>query len=1092
MMQCPHCHKEVGAGRFCSDCGGKLSLACQACGHQVDANHKFCAECGNPLLPTNSAPTVAPSSDGFSSHGGERRHITVMFCDLIGSTDLSRRLDPEVLRDVMRHYQGAAAAAISEYEGFTAKFLGDGVLAYFGYPQAHEDDAQRAVRAGLKIITEIETMTTPDGAPLQVRIGISSGLVVVGDILQAGGAIEQSVIGETPNLAARLQELSPPNGIVVADATRRLLRGSFDLSDLGKHELKGFDQKISAQQVIAERRVASRYEAVRGKTESRFVGRVAEVEMLTAAWHEVCQGQGRGVLINGDPGIGKSRLIEHFFSRLAGQNYTRIRFQCSPYHANTEFFPIFSHLRYAARLDVADTSDEQKDKLAKLFVQEQPASKQEVAVIADQLGVEGTTAAIDGFSAEQRKNLLFDLMWRQLAFLAKSSPIVVLFEDLHWADASSLDFIHLCAERLAGCAILFLLTARPEFEVTKTINETFTVQNLSGLPPKERIGLVEELSGGKLPEQLVKAIVARTDGIPLFVEELTRGLQEGLEGQSIDPSTHAVPATLQDLLMEKLDRLGEAREVAQVASTIGREFHEELLFHVAELPLMHLQEQLDDLLSSGLITQRADGMHYLFRHALLQEAAHSSLLLSRRRELHSRVADMLEQHFRAQAMREPELVARHYDLAERSDQALVYYQRAAEKAAASYANIEAASHYYAALRCLEKLAVGEKRDQTELRIRAELGVCLTANLGYANAEVEENFNRARQLCKADPIADTSFGILRGLWNCHFDRGDFPNATAITDEMSHISDLRDETHRRPYVDRAAGSLALYRGDVSEADRFLTRAWEATNSPDWQPNLRHWVEDPGMIAHVYLSWSKTLSGKIDEGLDHGNNARHAALQLEHPLSIAFVTGCGNFALAIIGDYERLAEQAQNALDQTEEQALPFWHAWAQVTKGYADTVGKNDPGGIEMIKSGMTAWKETGAILHEPTHNSLLMTACNHLGLIEEARAAGAAGLAAADRFGENMMLAELQREHGRLARREGNIEEAHHWLELACATAREQGATLWLLKALGDLITIKPKSEREEYLSELRHCLSVTVGPVELPPLNSAFELINSC
>jgi class 3 adenylate cyclase len=638
-------------------------------------------------------PTPPPlAGEGRVGAEAERRQLSVMFCDLVGSTALSARFDPEDLREIVGAYHRCVADTVARFAGFVAKYMGDGVLVYFGYPEAHEDDAERAVRAGLAVIDAVGRLATPE--PLNVRLGVASGLVVVGDLIGSGAAQERGVVGETPNRAARLQTLAQSGTLVIAESTRRQLGALFEIEDLGPQPLAGFAEPQRVWRLVGESGVLSRFEALRSEA-TPLVGRDEELDVLLRRWRHVKAGKGRVLLISGEPGIGKSRLTAELSRRIESEPHPRLHYFCSPHHQDSALYPFITQLERAAGFERDDRSEEKLGKLRELLAPAAPGDA-EMALVAELLSLPSNASELN-LSPQRKREKLFDALLHQLEALSRSRPILIIFEDAHWIDPTSRELLDLTIDRVARLPVLVVVTFRPEFQHGWGGQPHVTALALSRLGGQEGMALVERLAGNAgLAHETIEEIVGRADGVPLFIEELTKAVLESSDRKAAlaaGPLPElGIPATLHASLIARFDRLGPlAKEVAQVGSVIGREFGYELIAPVAQRPAAELQSGLDRLVEPGLLfcRGRAPQSSYLFKHALVQDAAYSTLLRTRRQELHARVAAVMEQDFSDLVERQPELLARHLTAAGEAERAVDQWLKAGQHAAARLAHLEA-------------------------------------------------------------------------------------------------------------------------------------------------------------------------------------------------------------------------------------------------------------------------------------------------------------------------------------------------------------------------------------------------------------------
>ena len=741
-MQCPSCKAEIPEGsKFCLECGAALLGRCPSCGNTNPPSAKFCLECGHRLSATSvDAVATPPTRDTDTPQSSqlvaspERRQLTILFCDLVGSTALSARLDPEDMRDIMSAYHHRCAEVIGKSGGFVAKYMGDGVLAYFGYPQAHENDAERAVHCGLALVEAACRLEASHSAALQVRVGIATGVVVVGDLIGEGAAQEQGVIGETPNLAARLQTIAEPGQVVIAPSTRRLTRGLFEYRDLGQVVLKGLADPIQTWQVLAPSTVQSRFEAQHETSLAPLVGREEELELLLRRWQQAAKGDGRAVLLTGEPGVGKSRLIAALQERLQSESHLRIHYFCSPQHTDSALYPIINQLERAARFERRDDPGQKLIKLQNLFAPVVPEQAAEVELLADLLSIQRDGQRELLMDPQKRKEKTFDVLFAQLRHL-QQQPVLMIYEDVQWIDPTTLELLALTVERAQHMRALLVISARPEFSPPWPGYAHVTTVSLTRLSRREGTMLITEVAQGKqLPQEVTNQILVRTDGVPLFIEELTKAVLESgllqkrqhdyvLDGP-LAPVT--IPTTLHASLMARLDRLGSVRQVAQVGAALGRQFSHELLQAAVDIPERQLNDSLEQLVRAELVFRHGSppNAQYTFKHALVQDVAYASLLRTKRQQLHARIARAYETRFPEVTHAQPELIARHLMEAGQSEAAIEYWHRAGDLAMARSGHAEAVRHFSVALDLLTK--PGEKSDSAakELELCVKLGPAL--------------------------------------------------------------------------------------------------------------------------------------------------------------------------------------------------------------------------------------------------------------------------------------------------------------------------------------------------------------------------------
>lgn len=747
----------------------------------------------------DSGPSAQPERE---TPTGERRQLTVMFCDLVGSTALSEQLDPEELQIVVRTYQEVSAQVIERYEGYIAQYLGDGLLVYFGYPAAHEDDAARAIRAGLEIVSALAEARSQFPQPIQVRIGIHTGSVVVGQ-MGGGSRHEQLALGETPNIAARVQGQAQPNEIVISAATQRLVVGLFETENRGLSELKGISTPQSLYRVVRESEAQSRFEVAVRMGLTPFVGREEELGLLRRRWERAQAGEGQVVLLSGEPGTGKSRLLQELKDLTAAAAPVTVECRCSPYLQNSALSPVIGHIERLLRFDQTDSPETKLRKLEQTLGRYDFALAETVPLLAALLSLPlPDTYALRPLSPQNQKEQTLDLLVTWLRKDAERHPVRIEFEDLHWADPSTVEFLTLLVDQVATMHALLVLTFRPEFTPPWPSRAHLLPLHLDRLPQSQIATMAEQVAGKALPAEVVQQMVTKTDGVPLFVEELTKTVVESGQLQETEGSFELVsslqqidiPTTLQDSLRARLDRLNTAQDVAQVGARVGREFSYALVRAVSSFEDAELQQGLRQLVDADLVFQKGlpPQAHYVFKHALVQDTAYQSLLKSRRQQLHAQTAQVLEQQFAETVATHPEVLAHHYTEGSLAAQALPYWQQAGERALKHSANVEAINHLTKGLAALKTLPDTAERTQQELTLQLSLGVPLQATKGFQSSEVERVYTRAHELCQQLGETAQLYPVLWGLWVSYLTRAKLQTAREMGEQLLSLAQsVQDE-------------------------------------------------------------------------------------------------------------------------------------------------------------------------------------------------------------------------------------------------------------------------------------------------------------
>jgi len=1030
------------------------------------------AELSAAGAPPEPIPSTAPSG-GTAGADAERRQLTVMFCDLVGSTPLSTRFDPEDLREIVGAYHRCVADTVARCGGFVAKYMGDGVLIYFGYPEAHEDDAERAARAGLAIIDAVGGLATQE--PLNVRIGIATGLVVVGDLIGAGAAQERGVVGETPNLAARLQALARPGTLVIADSTRRQLGTLFEIEDLGPQPLAGFAEPQRAWRVVGEGGVVSRFEALRSGT-TPLVGRDEELDLLLRRWEQAKLGEGRVVFIAGEPGIGKSRMTAELSQRLADEPHTRLRYFCSPHHQDSPLHPCITQLEHAAGFSREDGAKEKLEKLKAALAPGAP-SDNEFALLAELLSLPSAVADLN-LSPQRKREMLFAALLHRLAALAARQPVLFLCEDLHWIDPSSRELLDRTIERAAHLPVLLIATHRPEFAPPWSGLPQVTMMSLARLDRRAGTAMVERIAGNTgVDRDLVEEIVTRADGVPLFVEELTKAMLEaGESGAGVErtlagalPSSMAVPSGLHAPLMARLDRLGPGpKEVAQIAAAIGREFSYQLLAPVANRGESDLTAALGRLGEAGLVFARGTppAATYQFKHALVRDAAYASLLRRRREELHARIARVLESDFPDIAEAQPELLAQHFTEAGLAEQAVTYCGKAAHRYAARSAMAEAAAHFQMALDQLALIPDSSQRQRKELEFCSALGAALRFVRGQAAPEIGEAFTRARKLWEQLGFPTEYIHVPYGQSRYHVYRGETDVALRLDEDLLNVSRQRNDSRGLILSHQSCGSGYLMRGRFA-----LSRSLLETVSSLYNPAIHDSLgaqtgSHPHVVAEGILGVTLLCLGFPDQAVARTNAAIAEARRLAYPPTLASTLMLSEIVLSLAGDNEALKEPADELVTVASEQGVPWWGTVGTIYRGWVKAKIGEVTEGISLLRSGLAAYRASGAELWMPHHAALLAKAHDIAGQTEEALSALDDALQIAGRTGERWLEAELHRHKGQLLRRHGHTAAAEELYRKALSVSDEQEAKLWQLRAATSLARLWGEHGRRGEAREL--------------------------
>jgi predicted ATPase/class 3 adenylate cyclase len=1053
-------------------------------------------------MPPGAAtePANKPNRIGGALLEAERRQLTVMFCDLVGSTALSARMDPEDLRAVVGAYHRCCAELVERSGGFVAKYMGDGVLAYFGYPQAHEHDAERAVRAGLNIVDAVPKLATNAGSPLQVRVGIATGLVVVGDLIGSGAAQEQAVVGETPNLAARLQALAEPGAVVIAASTRRLTGGLFDYRDLGAIALKGFGENVSAWQVLGASAVESRFEAMRTAM-TPLVGRDEEIDLLMRRWEQAKGGDGQVVLISGEPGIGKSRLAETILERLSNELHIRLRYFCSPHHQDNALYPSFAELERAAGFRRDDTDEQRLEKLESVLARGTNDLGEVVPLLADLLSIAtGDRYQPLNLTPQKRKEKTLYAQLAQVEGLAAQQPVLMVWEDVHWSDPTTRESLDLLIDRVATLRVLVILTFRPEYAPPWIGRPQVTMLNLNRLPPRQRAAMIAGVTGGKaLPREVTDQIVDRTDGVPLFIEELTKSVVEsGILTETGDryavtgpvASKLVIPTTLHASLLARLDRLAPAREMAQIGAALGRSFSHELISAVAQMPQHQVDDALAQLTSAELIFRRGTppDAEYTFKHALVQDAAYSTLLRSRREELHTRIVATLEDQFPEIVVVQPALLAQHCAEAGLPKKAIVYRLKAGQQAMARSAMTEAVAQLRKGLDVLSTLPDDIWRWQQELELQVALRPALATTKGLSTPEVGETIARARELVGRIDRPEYLVPVLIGQYAYHLVRAEYKLALSLAEQIEKIGEARNDVAIQLAGRRRSAYARLRLGEFIAARTLLERC-HGLADPAHRALAGSMSDDPYSAMLATLAVTLTYLGYFDQARLRKNEALSEAHRLGHAQA-SFVLLDATWA-ELMTRPDESQRHARELLALSTEHGFPVHLGWATAFRGRCLTALGQAQEGLMLLLQGLATIRATGFVMGTPYVLMGLAEAYAMLDRLVEGLNCLAEAAQIIETTEERIFDAELHLVRGDLLNAKSDRAAAEECYRQALAVAKWQNAKLFELRAATSLARLlRDQGKRTEARDLLAPICGWFTEGLDTPVLKEAKALLD--
>jgi class 3 adenylate cyclase/predicted ATPase/energy-coupling factor transporter ATP-binding protein EcfA2 len=982
-----------------------------------------------PAIQAPSPPDARPSAAPRTLEA-ERRQLTVMFCDLVDSTKLSSQLDPEEYREVVRAYQAICAEVIQRFDGHVAQLLGDGLLVYFGYPQAHEDDAQRAVRTGLGILAAMgelhQGLQHAQGIQLALRLGVHTGLVVVGEMGGAGRQ-EQLALGEVPNIASRIEGLAMPNTVAVSEATYRLIQGYFECQDLGAHALRGVPESMCIYRVLGESGVHSRLDVAQPRGLTPLVGRESEVRLLLERWEHVKAGQGHVVLLTGDAGIGKSRLVQMLKDHVTHEPHMRWECRSVEYSQNSVLYPIIDLFQRLMRFEAHETSDEKVGKLEHALSQYRPPLEESVPLFAPLLALPVPAHAYPplNLSPQRQRQKTLETIGAILLELAEQQPVLFIVEDLHWTDPTTLELLNLIIEQTPTASLLVLLTCRPHFQPAWHHRSYITEMTLNHLSHAQVAQIVTGMTNGKtFPAEVLQQIIAKTDGVPLFVEEITKAILESGQLKVVDEhyeltgslSTLTIPATLQDSLMARLDRLVTAKAVAQYAAVIGRQFPYDLLQAVSQVDEAMLQHELGRLVEAEIVFQRGvpPQATYSFKHALIQDTAYQSLLRSTRQQYHQQVAQMLEARFPDTVETEPELVAHHYTEAGCYAQAVGYWQQAGQRAMQRSANVEAIAHLRQGIELLTALPDTPARVQAELTLQTTLGPALIATRGFAAPEVAATYTRARELCQQAGDTAELFPVLFGLWLLYLGRAEHETARELGEQCLSLARRLNDPALLLMAHLALGMSGFSLGQLSQAHAHVEQGMRLYDPHQHHAlAFRYGTFDPGVACLTFAGLTLWLLGYPDQALKRANEALTLAQHLGHPYTLARGLHYTTFLHELRREWQVVSERADTVITVATAQQIALMLAVGPIMRGWALAMQGQGAEGLTQLRQGLDAYRATGAAFQRPHFLGMLAEVHSIMGQTEAGLTALSEALTLVEKTGERYYEAELHRLKGEL-------------------------------------------------------------------------------
>lgn len=1017
---------------------------------------------GLPLGPRkkllNAIASLHPMA--AASFPAERRHLTILFCDIVASTEYADRLDPEDFRRLVEQFLNTCSSIVQRHRGQLASYIGDAIMAYFGYPTADEDDAERALLAGLEILEALSRVSGADEQPLQVRVGVASGQAVVGNFPGAPAGVSIAAFGSVVHLAARLQTLAQPNTILTDTATFQAASGAMKFVDFGQHGLKGFSDPVQIWKVCKARPLRTRF--ARRTSLTRFYGRDSEIQQLTRCWQDVTQSRrGQAVMISGEAGIGKSRLIHEIQQLLQPPGHLLV--QCSPAFQKSTLYPFLMELKRYAGIADDDPIESKRTKLESVLATSDVPLEISLPIFARLLSLEpAENTALSGISVRQQRQYTKRVFTDWIRHIAPEHGFLLVIEDEQWADLTSRELLEEIIEILRAIPALILLSVRTEHDEALGERSGLLHLRLKPLGTKDAAAIIRDIASAVAPsEEVVKFVLDRAEGVPLFLEELTRSaLELGLPAHPLSAPSQAVedeiPSSLQSSLLGRLDRLGPAREIAQVASTIGREFSLQLLQEVSGAPETAVRTALSDLVGAGLIIPKdmSDGSVYVFRHALLQQAAQRTLLRERRQQLHALIAETMEKRDPEAAAAYPELVAQHFAEGSLFDRAADYWLLAGLKAGTTWAKVEAAELFKKGIESAQRIPVSSERERRILHLELELGDVLYAAFGYLTGEGTAAYHRAMELSEKLGDLEALVRALDGLFGTHFNSGRFPEAIAASEKLIEIGENRGNVKALVLGLQFKGMSLFCRGQLASARLYLERALS------YRAKAGEVGSDFPSMALIYLSWTVQILGDQEGALQLFREAE-AVARSQSPYRLAACLGNGCILFAFRDDSASVVELTGELLPLAQEHGFNLWSKMGQFFRGWAVTDRDGSPAGLISMEETIASLENQE--VDKSCYFGMLGRAYLRTERLNQAMGAVRQGLGQSNKIGEHYYTAELLRLRGEIELAQaGDVQTAEGSFREAIAFAQGQAAGWWERKAKESLNCLRLEPQREDY------------------------------